>query len=174
MPIALDWFDELCCIRGIEECDRVIDMQRLGKLDGKSISRDDLESVVEDLGMCLEFDLKRSKAKCLAILHRALTQQPKLFTSKKEMLGQVALYVKDHKDCHDVLWNALELYLPSSISSEKSKLLLENDLLHEFIYLEISLHPFPRSKLQRGEHRRLGGQSPDVSVSTTNATCRGN
>lgn len=139
LPIAVDWFSMLSSPRGLEECDRVLSQDFLSKLVGKDNCIVHLRSVLEYLDMSIECDLRRSKKRCFDIIRHALIRCPTWFAANKEVLCRITSLVKDHQECHQELWNVLKLYIPSSITEEKQETLLQNDLLHEFIFLELSL-----------------------------------
>lgn len=139
LSIALHWFGMLGFARGLEQCDEVLCRDFLGQLVGHDDCSAFLTTVLDCLDMSIDKDLQASKRKCFAIVKRALIRCSTWFTANKAALGRLTRLVKDNKECHKELWSIFKVYIPSSISEDKQMLLLQNDLLHEFIYMEMLL-----------------------------------
>lgn len=135
LNIALDWFDFLCCEIALRVCDQIL----LAHLKSKKAAffLYNLSKVAEYLIMSVKYNLEESKAFCFSIMCDALVDTWNVLLFDKETLKNIGDLVKENVECRNKLMGPLKTHLPSSISEEKAETLLENDLLHEMIYLAI-------------------------------------
>ena len=141
--VALDWYDFLCSDIGLAECDKIMYhkvLPKVGVQQGASaqifkVDSGMLSAVLKFVPDCVKYNLKGSKSRCFAVLCQALTSHENLFS--KDMLATVAATVKEEKDCRELLWLSLRKHIPYSISDAQIEILLQNDILHEVMYVEI-------------------------------------
>lgn len=139
LPIALDWFDMLCSPCGLAACDQLLSQSYLSKLVGNDCCTAHLPAIVGYLGTSMQLGLEQSKKKCFLILQYALIRCVAWFAANKDTLEQITSLAKEYAECFEQLWSVLKMYVPPSICEEKLKVLLQANLLHEFIFLEMNL-----------------------------------
>lgn len=139
LATALDWFDFLCSIPGLRECDRVLS-QNLPVVDPRgtddlNVTKDELFLAMEHLEVVVKYNLKDSKTICFRIARHALVKLADIFT--KEYLQIITSLVKDHVECRSEFLGPLKTHLPSSTTDEQADLMIVGDMLHEMVQLGI-------------------------------------
>ncbi|CAB9507287.1 expressed unknown protein [Seminavis robusta] len=142
---ALSWFSELCSPQGLQECDCVLS----SLLEAVVTVASSHEMVLDILDASLNFCLPRSKERSFATVKSILDNAELM--PEKAWVQRFITVAQGHKDCLGDMWNALETHLPTSFSEKQKTALLENGLLHEFVF----------SKL---ETCHLNGNHPAISA----------
>ena len=146
LDIALSWYDELCSPLGLEECDRVICADcTFSKKAVKALvdSNNAVKALVDSLVMAFQFGLHHSKYKCFELLKDLVQTKPELLT--EENLKSILNLVRDHQDGRKEMFPSLQVFLPESMSSAHQDLLLENGILHHYLYSEIGRRTLPKN-----------------------------
>lgn len=159
LGVALSWFDELCSPLGMKECDRVLCTEQSG-VCGDPYSKKEVIDLMEALGTAVQFGLHHSKYKCFEILKALLKTQPEILTESN--LQEILILVRDHQDCRKEIFPSLKNILPAAMSSEQHSLLLENGILHHYLYSEIG---------RRSQLGNLGNLGKTLDTHIHNNTC---
>ncbi|CAB9523022.1 expressed unknown protein [Seminavis robusta] len=141
---ALSWFGELSCPMGLHACDIVISRELLPALvfrgglnyDLTKKEQTKLNSFLDILEASLDYNLSTARSVCFSMINYILWRKPSVFL--KIWMECLIWIVRDHKDCYDDLWKSLgKDFLPPLYSVKQKELLMENNMLADFIWLKM-------------------------------------
>ncbi|CAB9510384.1 ubiquitin carboxyl-terminal hydrolase [Seminavis robusta] len=158
---ALSWFDELCCVKGIEECDKVLEMKVQVDINRNQVSfsgncfrtnsdeknlKNAVETLLDALSTSFRYNLKRLKARCIDFMQQAIENVMCLF--EIEQITRFVFLLTTYVECKEKLLGSLMKNLPSSMADMPDDELLRQDLLPVFLHTEAARRE-SESKLKR-------------------------
>ena len=154
IAIALSWFDELRCERGLMECDRVLNTTIKHLEIGKSTlsQHENINHVLATLSASLQYGLNQTKQSCIACMVQVIEYvseyvSPEVLT--EEFLAAIIACMINDDDCSNSFWNGLSRYLPSSLSDNDKDSLLRNECLPALLLSQI------QNSIKEGQLRRM-------------------
>ncbi|CAB9506446.1 expressed unknown protein [Seminavis robusta] len=136
VDVVLSWFDELCVTRGLKGCDNAL--YEMVKPTSSINSATELATIVKQLSKSLQFDLRKTKAKCLKLVCGVVKAKP--LWLKKGQLEPALNLVIEYIDCREVLWGTLQIFLPSTITDPKEQdMLIRSGILQKCILAEVKI-----------------------------------
>lgn len=136
LTTVLPWFELLGVHRGISQCDDVmakvsipiaLPLARSHFTGDLTMTRTDLDLVLEALPLAFRYNLATSKHKCLNIVRLVFQEGPHWLEA--EQISRVVWFVLQYSECDRDIWPVLQLYVPSATKLDKTKQeLLSNDL----------------------------------------------
>jgi hypothetical protein len=163
LTVALSWFDELCCYEGLEECEHILFTEVLEGLTGQ-ISTQALGIIIESLHTCVKYQLHRSKYKCFELVIAILDSKP--WCACEIKLQSILSLVKCCHDCRKELLPTIQGFLPQSMSNGQKELLLQNDIMHHYVLIEI------RCRLERSQGEKFVKHLEDYVIRGSEARMR--
>jgi hypothetical protein len=140
--VAVSWFDELCCTKGLEKCDHVIsgEIRSISEhftmtalktiVDGRiDACMDDGETLLHASVLALNGNLHQSMALSLSILQSLLVENPIYFFGK---IGTLVWLMQESQEHREKLWPGVQPYLVF-FNGDPTDELLANELLPDMI-----------------------------------------
>ena len=140
VEMLLPWFNELCSPHGLTECDKVIHSQIMACMstryfeipsDPFAVVKEDknvevtqfLEKILILTATAIEYNLERSKMRCIGIIKILLQGTPYRLLRKEEHRTTIAQLILLHEECRQAWMEDLDDYVPGYALSKKQELM---------------------------------------------------